>query len=501
MNGEVKLNGLFDRTPITAGGERAYTQTIGRYSDLTLRFSESVSRPLPRTLAKLRKVLGAVFLPLAASDPEAADCQLSLEWRPEDPKGWKLGIAATSDPSWRPGSFSLKHGSEGLRNVVKARGELEFILKFIEIDWLAHRKALWISLTSAERIANQHMALHLMRSEERLEEVKDDYVGLSDLIGETIVEPADRIRALNAVRQSPRKKKRFMSLVAALVELREMRGKDELDLLLRERSVLGIAATMASLLPVMVAAGISPSALEAIEDLKTLANDANQRSTNALLSYVAKMRALAAEHPILTVLHHISERPMSERSIQQSVMSAVKAVREAIEALDIVMDTPVIPPLDSNGTAPDATAMIEAIANVSKISIWKLPVFVDRALLELPEDERLSIQALRVVAFERKNEELAVRELVMSVVETGAMLIPAARVSSLVLSLAVGLARLTGAIKSYEETTTLYHASLDPGFLALGETAHAPADADMIVFDLAAVALDVVGVGKATRAF
>jgi hypothetical protein len=501
MNGVVKLNGLFDRPEIQPGHERVYTQTIGRYSDLTLRFSKSVSRPLPRTLAALRKVLSAVYLPLAASDPESADGQLALEWRPDDPKGWKLGIAETTDRLWIPGSFPLKHGADGSKNVAKARQELEFILQFIEVEWLAHRRALWITLISAERIANQHMALHLMRSEERLEEVKDDYVGLSDLIDKFIVEPADRIRALTAVSQSPRKKKRFMSLVAALVELREMRGTNDLEALLRQRSVLGAAATMASLLPVMVAAGISPSAPEAIEDLKSLASDTNQRAMDALLSYVAKMRALAAEHPILTVLHHISERSMSESSIQQSVMNAVKAVSAAIEALASVMDTPVIPPLDSKGIAPGATAMVEAIADVSKLSIWKLPMFVDRALLELPEEERLSIQAMRETAFERKKEELAVRELVMSVVETGAMLIPAARVAGLVLSLAVGLARLTGTIKSYEETTTLYHASLDPGFLALGDIAHAPADADMMVFDLAAVALDVVGVGKAARAF
>jgi hypothetical protein len=505
MNGVVKLNGLFDRPEIQPGHERVYTKALEGYSDLRLRFSQTVSRPLPRTLAALRKVLAAVYLPLAASDPKAADGELALEWRANEAKGWSIGIAKTTDSNWIPGSlFSLTHGKDGLKNVGEARGKLEFVLQYIEAEWLAHRKALWVSLISAERIANQHMALHLMHSEERLEEVSDDYVGLPDLIDKIIVEPADRIRALIAVSQSPTQKKRFMSLVAALVELREMRGKNDLEALLRQRSVLGAAATMASLLPIMVAAGISPSAPDAIEDLKQLAKDANQRGTDALLSYIAKMRALAAEHPVLTVLHHITERPMSESSIQQSVMNAVKAVRGAIDALANVMDTPVIPALDSKGIAPGATKLVKAMAKASKLSIWKLPIFVDRALLELPEDERLPILAMREAAFEDCKEELAVRELAMnavSAVETAIMLIPAARVAGLVLSLAIGLAQLKGGIKSYDETTTLYHASLDPGFLALGDAAHEPADASMMVFDLAAVALDIVGVGKAARAF
>lgn len=518
MSDGAMLNGLFDLPKIKPEDERIYSKTIGQYSDLTLRFSQTVARPLPRSLAKLRKVLAAVYLPLAASDPEAADRELALEWHPDDPKGWHISIARTltlsisktalnakttyeTDTAWKPGTFVLGHGTEGLANASKARRELDFILRIIEAEWLAHRKALWIALISAERIANQHMGLHLMRSEERLQEVKDDYVGLTDLTDKFIVEPADRIRALIAVRESPRKILRFMSLVAALVELRDMRRANDLEGLLRQRSVLGAAAAMASLIPVMVAAGFSPDAPEAIKDLQLLATDANQRGTDALLAYVARMRVLAAEHPVLTVLHHITEREMSEASIQQSVMKAVNAVRLAIDALAKVMDARVIPPLGSDGVAPGATLMVTAIEEVSKLSIWKLPGFLDQALLELPKDERLPIQALRELAFERKKEELAVREIAMTAVETVAMLIPAARISGLVLSLGVGLARLTGAVKSYEETTTLYHGSLDPGFLALGQTGHAPGDADALIFDIAAVSLDVIGLGKAMRVF
>ncbi len=478
----------------------SYSTLVESYPEIELRFSDTFKRPLPKQLQMLRKVLAATYVPLAITDPEAADTKLALQMRVDKDDGWIIPIADSSDSEWKRKSFNRDDEKPD-----EVAFEMILPLLFaIEDDWLAHRKALWLSLRTTEQIANQNLDMHLLQSEDRLEEIINDYIADRSIIGTWFKDAGDVAEAFAATNNDPRKSTRLESLISALLELQKTRRFWEKDNLDSQESLLKGVAVAASILPVAVAASISPDAPGAIKELQKDAGQASDRAMTATLKYLTEVRRHAKAHPVMIVIHPLTRKMgIGKNGVMRHILKAIEEVQEALEDLGKTTQEPVIPLISKEdrerGIAPSAEAMTTAIEDASKLGVWKLPFFFDRALLHQLENERHGVAGVRANALERANDDLLAREMVLASIETVAMGLSFVSGVGLALSLGVGLARLEGSVKKYEEVETLFHASLDPAFMFLGNQADQPPDASMVVFDVAGLLFDAAGVGKLVK--
>lgn len=505
----ARVNTLADLPEYDEALERdAYPRWVAAHPGLRLRYIVDIEHPMPATLTRLRQSLARTFQALATSFPRAADTDLALILPVAENDKLIFTIACTHEKFWIPEFYGGIDQSRNKKLWQQKRETLKPLLSIIEQDWLAHRRALWMSLLSAEQIAQQFLGLHLLDSRRRLENAIADYVGNPDLLSKTFKGTDEMIQAFDAALRDSHKKPRLTGLTQALGLLAEKRKHLDLAILKHQNGVLGGAAVIAALVPVAVAAGVSPDAPKAIETLKELAGEANKRLQMALLDYLAEVRRLAADHPILLVLHHLSAEDSAGIALQRRLLAAVNHVAKASDDLaDELNGDQVIPPLHVKPWggekpivyAPSLMDMVAAIKKTKKINVWKLPFFIDDALTNLPQDERPGVRALRALALQEADEALLARDLVLVPLELATMFLPPARIASAAVSLGLGLLRLSGTIRTYEEAQTLYHASLDPNFLATGDGPHAPGSADGIIFDMVSMVFDAGTLSRLAR--
>lgn len=297
----------------------------------------------------------------------------------------------------------------------------------------------------------------------------------------------------------------------ALDELRQARvGLGPfLDRLRKDGETLQRVQRISALVPIVLSPAADAATVSAnIRSLKAHARKTIGPEGMALLNYLLRMRELARNFPILIVLQHLTARssPASSNDIQRALISAIIDANEAIRRLHEEMFRPVIPRAERKGEAPATVELAEAISQAGRLSVWKLPFFMEKALIGLPDDERPSVGYTRIAALYRTEKRLAMQKLTsipIDLLVTGALL--ACGPIGAVLGLALAIPGLSGSFAEYEEMNALYHASLDPAFLALGDEGHEPPsvaglafDVFLLLFGLRTAPKDIRAAAKAT---
>ena len=345
-------------------------------------------------------------------------------------------------------------------------------------------------------------------AKKEIKTLNDVFAALAEYLDQTIKNPDEITSAVvKTMKVGSNSRAQFESLTQALIRLRKKRQALDQKDINSDADFLRAVAGAASLLPVIVAASISPDLPDAIKTLKTDAGNADRKARNVRVDYLASMRQEAIAHPVLVVLHHITKTADSSQraKIMRGILASLEGVASAIQDLTEAAEAPVIPRdvrmFGTRDVAPGAEQMTKAIEKSDNLSVWKLPFFIEQALEFAPQDERHEVLGVRQNALDRKNDDQLARKMVLESVETAAMLLSFTPVPgvALALSIAVGIARVAESIESYKEVATLYNASLDPAFLFLGDAADDPANPSMVVMDVAGLVLDVAGIGKVVR--
>jgi hypothetical protein len=105
------------------------------------------------------------------------------------------------------------------------------------------------------------------------------------------------------------------------------------------------------------------------------------------------------------------------------------------------------------------------------LSVWKIPFFVERALLVLPPRQAIDVRAMMELAASHDVGGAIATSLAMFGVDTACMFLPAAGPVGVAIALMVAVFHLSDSVHEYRSLSALYHASLDPSLL-LREAEH-----------------------------
>lgn len=471
----------------TPAVEDAYASAVGQM-DCKIKLGPLLI-PLPGTLEGLRGRLQRIYPLMLEQYPAVVDQGVVFQLN----DGYQLVAAPPFDGVRRstdPGRFIPPAATKAQRRTAKM---LVDGLEAAEATWLQCKRDTWRAARTAERVASQLALMHLLRSARLADEAEKRYVG--DPRSERL-----RIDLYGA---------EFDSLRRALIELARARDEADIDTLRRQGSVMQAAALGAMVLSFLQVDRAGASVKAAFAEIEGLASDAASRAAQSNLEYLASMRRLAGEHPILVVLQHYTES-MQRRGrrtsytiaqFQGDIRDAIANARSAIASLREQLVVPVIPALtDRIGAAegettvdrvlatshdepPAVTTLIRAVEKARPTAIWKLPFFMDRAFEFLQPPERRVVQAIK------ENAELNARGATLAETfatvgcEAAAAVAPLAGSVGVVVAVAWGLVSLASSVREYRELKVLYDATMDPAILLRGDD-HDPADESAVILDL-----------------
>jgi hypothetical protein len=188
-------------------------------------------------------------------------------------------------------------------------------------------------------------------------------------------------------------------------------------------------------------------------------------------------------HPILLVLQH---RPLAgalqtalARAIDEAVVEAEKAIAY-IRAHGVNREAV---PEQRDAQDLTCTGLAQRLVAASKVSVWKLPFFVERALLELPPAAAVEVRGIMEVAADDSEGQAIHQSLALFGIDTASMFASSAGPIGIALALAWALFSLGKSIQEYQELSALYHATIDPAVILRGLD-HEEASRLAIILDL-----------------
>jgi len=291
-------------------------------------------------------------------------------------------------------------------------------------------------------------------------------------------------RPLPRVNSSPD----FRSLQKSLSTIAAARKSADVDAIKTEQKV--VEAVSLGITTLAVAAALNRGAVtldraawQQIAAATALANQARINTAEAVTRYLQTLRREAAEHPLVLVMANMELATSNALAVARGIDEAVRDAEAAIAKLraDGVNGETVPEQRRAQDLTPSGLA--ERLATAGRLSVWKLPFFLERALCHLPPDRGAEVTAILELAAESGEGAEIKQMLGLFGIETAMMFAPAAGPIGIGLAAAWALFNLGSSIVEYQQLSALYHATLDPAVLLRGMD-HEDASKLGIVFDL-----------------
>lgn len=406
-----------------------------------------------------------------------------------------MGVALQIEPRWLDGPPVIE----------TALGEIP-VRKLVRCPWLEelHAEARPGDRTEALMIAAAMLEEHCVVLEEAYEvkmmsvfqTLHDTEAIAADLLGAhltTNLATARRERArylhpgrrpLPRVNSSPA----FRSLQKSLSAIAAARKNADVDAIRTEQKV--VEAVSLAITTLAVAAALNRGAVtldhaawQQIAAATKLSNQARLNTAEAVTRYLQTLRREAAEHPLVLVLANMGLAGSSALAVARGIDEAVRDAEAAIAKLraEGVNGETVAAQRGAQDLTPSGLA--ERLSTAGRLSVWKLPFFLERALSHLPPDRGAEVTAILELAAETGEGEEIRQMLGLFGIETAMMLAAAAGPVGIGLAAAWALFNLGSSIVEYQQLSALYHATLDPAVLLRGMN-HEEASKLGIVFDL-----------------
>jgi hypothetical protein len=351
-----------------------------------------------------------------------------------------------------------------------AAAMLEQHLLVLEQAYEVKRMAVWETLRDTEAIAADLLAAHLTAN--------------------ALTARRERERYLYPGRDLPRATDpEFVSLQAAVARVAAARRGADVDAVKREQLVVEAVALAITTLAVAAAlqrgaVTLDRAAWDQIAYATKLTDQARANTAEAVTRYLQVLRREAARHPILLVLSHAELAGGTALALGRAIDDALKESGGAIETLRAEGANSETLPEQRRASDLTPSGMAERLSEAGRLSVWKLPFFVERALGHLPPERAAEVVAILQVAAETSEGAAIKQMLALFGIETSMMLAAAAGGPvGIGLALAWALFNLGGSIVEYQQLSALYHATLDPAVLLRG-TDHEEAGKLGIVLDL-----------------
>lgn len=330
-------------------------------------------------------------------------------------------------------------------------------------------KDIWKALRAAERAAAECLSVYLVANLTQARDARHRYLD------------GDTDQALPSNRD-------VQSLVQSIEKIANAHKQWEIDQLKKELVVQQVVTLAATAAAVLTDKGPSPLQLTRAtwDEINAADADLDQKSlqvAQATYGYLATLRAEAKQHPIVLVLQHQDLSSVTYHQLGHAIDVAVKEAEQATARIRAVgVNTPTFP----RRYRPDDTKCSGLAASMNKsdlLSVWKIPFFVERALLAIPPRQAIDVRAMMELAASHDVGGAIATSLALFGVDTACMFLPAAGPVGVAIALMVAVFHLSDSVHEYRSLHALYHASLDPSLL-LREAEHDEPSRLSVVLDL-----------------
>lgn len=205
--------------------------------------------------------------------------------------------------------------------------------------------------------------------------------------------------------------------------------------------------------------------------------EAQLQLLEGVTGYLKALREEAARFPVLLIMDHEEEY----RWPQYAKAEAFEVLDDAEEAIADLCRTGVNSTTMRETRVEKLTEMAERIAGGSKVSVWKLPFFIDQALNDMPVRDANVVRRMR--RFAAKDSDSIQASIILGGVDVAMVAAPLAGPVGVGVAFIWAIIALARSIHEYSQLTTLYKASINPAVLLLADE-HDPASKIGIVFDI-----------------
>lgn len=354
------------------------------------------------------------------------------------------------------------------KSLLRAAATLEERLRLIEEFFELRRQVIWQGLRDVEWAAADLLGSYLMANLASAQEERERYLyqnGLPRVSSEDFKELRSAVKRVAARRRS--------------VDLNAIKREQTLVECLALGLMINAIATSINRLDLTM----DGPAWAELASAMQMSEEARTHTVEALARYMETVRTEAEKHPVILLLD-----PFEVENISFNVFAAEvdKALKNCEKAIDDLMASGVNQETFGEArTYKDLsfTGMAEKIAGSSRVSVWKLPFFMERALLVQPLRQANVVRRMMEYAAEVEGNGALRMNLAFMGMDTAMMVAPAAGYIGVALALTWAIASLGRSIHEYSQLSDLYEASIDPGVQLLGDE-HGPASKLWVVLDL-----------------
>ncbi|WP_432574662.1 hypothetical protein [Kineococcus sp. SYSU DK005] len=280
-------------------------------------------------------------------------------------------------------------------------------------------------------------------------------------------------------------------LVAALSQVAALRAEVKLDQIRRVaalRTAVSVVVGAAAVVMALQRGVIYPDRQE-LSQLALAAkirNDGTAAEAEATAAYLVGLREAATSYPIVTVAGPLQ---LTARNSPQWAAELDRLLRTCEESIDELLREGAA--ASTMPTKPEVDALTPAglarrAAGAGRVTAWKLPFFIDRAIGVLPPRLAEDVASVRRLAAELDSSGATKSALAFAGMDLAMLGVAAAGPIGIGLAMVWGLVELGVDLAEYEQLQKLFHATLDPTLLLL-DVEHGPASALAVVLDLVGV--------------
>jgi hypothetical protein len=209
-------------------------------------------------------------------------------------------------------------------------------------------------------------------------------------------------------------------------------------------------------------------AWQLIDGAARLSTEAARHQAEAMTKYITVLRREARRHPVLLILDH-------ERLTGSTVLDVGRLVDEALSEAEVALTRLRVASVNTQAIPAQRrpqdltmTGLAERLTASDRVSVWKLPFFLEGALLEMPPAQALEIRRVMELAARTAEGREIAQSLSLLGINSAAMLAPSAGPVGIGLALAWALFNLGTSLREYRQLSDLFHATLDPDLLLRG---------------------------------
>lgn len=327
-------------------------------------------------------------------------------------------------------------------------------LELIDVIWRDRLYRIWKALREAEALAADHLSFHLTRNLALARQARARYLHPK--------------RGMWLPRLSDPDYQDLRRAIGRVAEARRREGFGTLEFDRNIRTALTTASTVAAVWSSWSRGELllDREAWNAIAEANRLQEQKDREVAEATYRYLEALRSEAARHPILLLIQ--ADLLASHLDVARAIGERSEAAEEAIAHIRAEGANRDVIPGSRRPQDVSCTGLAQRLLDSPLVGVWKLPFFMERALLGLHAADAMDARGIMELAARRRGGEAIAQSLGFFGIETAAMFAPAAGPVGIGLALAWALCNLGRSVQEYRALSALYHATLDPSLLLRG---------------------------------